>query len=64
MKDSHLHVIDLISESSLKLSQLPELHNYYDDKESSLESYQKVYQTIIYWKQIINLHLELQVNEK
>lgn len=49
MKEAHLQVIEIVSESSLKLAQIPELHQFAEDfgpaeePQDRIETFLKVY---------------------
>jgi len=55
MKEAHLQVIEVVSESSLQLAQMPELHQYAEDfgpaeePQDRIETFMKVYQTMQNW---------------
>ena len=58
MREAHLQVIEIISESSMKLAQLPELNSSVDDRGhgddgAQVARYQEVYATISEWKHMI-----------
>lgn len=55
MKEAHLQVIEIVSESSLKLAQMPELHQFAEDvgpaeePQDRIETFMKVYETMQSW---------------
>ena len=64
IKAQHLKVIEVITESSLKLSQMPALqHQYVPPGNPQLEEHvekgvQDVVNTIFFWRSTVQLHLD------
>lgn len=59
LKESHVRMIEMISESSLNLSQMPELYSQGNrDQEIQKEALNKVFLTLVSWQRTIQLHLD------